>query len=91
MAQQLQARCDSFRPDTVLLDIGLPVMDGYEVVRRLRSMQSARTARFIAVTGYGQETDRQRALDAGFEHHLVKPIDLGQLAEIIKDSKRRNG
>ena len=79
------ARAKRFHPSTALLDIGLPVMDGYEVARRLRSMRApSDPVRLLAVTGYGQEADRQRALDAGFEHHLVKPIDLDQLARLIE-------
>jgi signal transduction histidine kinase/CheY-like chemotaxis protein len=79
------ALADTFHPSTVLLDIGLPVMDGYEVARQLRNMREASDpVRLLAVTGYGQEADRQRALDAGFEHHLVKPIDLAQLEQLIE-------
>jgi PAS domain S-box-containing protein len=79
------ARAEGFHPDTVLVDIGLPVMDGYEVARRLRSMrESSEVVRLLAVTGYGQEADRQRALQAGFEHHLVKPIDLHKLERLIE-------
>jgi PAS domain S-box-containing protein len=69
--------------DAALLDIGLPVMDGYELAARLRELPNFATARLIAVTGYGQQSDRRRALDAGFHHHLVKPVDLGALMAII--------
>jgi PAS domain S-box-containing protein len=67
-----------FRPDVVLLDIGLPDMDGYEVARRLRSTNAARP-RIIAVSGYGREADRLKSADAGFDAHLVKPVDFGAL------------
>jgi CheY-like chemotaxis protein len=67
----------TFHPEVALLDIGLPVMDGYELARRLRSQIGA--VRLIAVTGYGQPTDRDRALHAGFDAHLVKPVHLGAL------------
>jgi PAS domain S-box-containing protein len=81
------ARAEAFRPDTVLLDIGLPVMNGYEVAQRLRSIrQGANAVRLIAVTGYGQEADRERAVEAGFDYHLVKPIDLHQLERLIEES-----
>ena len=60
-----------------LLDIGLPVMDGYELARRLRSQLG--TVRLIAITGYGQPDDRARAKEAGFDAHLVKPVDLDEL------------
>jgi CheY-like chemotaxis protein len=79
------ARAEAFRPSTVLLDIGLPVMDGYEVARRLRTGYSGRdSVRLLALTGYGQEEDRRRAREAGFEHHLVKPIDLDHLRTILE-------
>jgi PAS domain S-box-containing protein len=64
-----------WRPDVVLCDIGLPEMDGYDVASELRRSPETRAARLIAVTGYGQEEDRRRAQQAGFDHHLVKPVD----------------
>ena len=70
-----------FRPHVVLLDLGLPVMDGYEVAERLRA--SGVTAQTVAVTGYGQETDRARSAAAGFAAHLVKPVDLGDLKRTL--------
>ena len=66
----------AFRPDVMLIDVGLPVMDGYELVRRLRADARLASVRLIAVTGYGQESDRRRAFEAGFDEHLVKPVDL---------------
>jgi CheY-like chemotaxis protein len=62
-------------PDVALVDIGLPDMDGYEVARRLRERLPELKPRLIAVTGYGQEADKQRARLAGFEQHLTKPVD----------------
>ncbi len=73
------------RPQVLLLDIGLPDMDGYELVRRLRQMPETAQAVFIALTGYGQEQDRGRSKDAGFDHHLVKPVDTARLARLIAD------
>lgn len=72
----------SFQPDTVLLDIGLPKLDGYEVARQLRN-EHGRKLLLVAVTGYGQEEDRQRAKSAGFDHHLVKPIDVKDLSDVL--------
>ncbi|WP_425618410.1 ATP-binding protein [Anatilimnocola sp. NA78] len=66
-------------PAVVLCDIGLPIMDGFEVARKLRSMPETKATRLIAVTGYGREEDRQRAFAAGFDAHLTKPVDLTQL------------
>lgn len=73
-----------FAPEAVLLDIGLPLMDGYEVARRLRVDPVTRDALLVAVTGYGQERDRQLARDAGFDHHLVKPVDPERLQEVLR-------
>ena len=73
-----------FKPQIALLDIGLPVMDGYEVARRLRSIAGLDTLRLVAVTGYGQREDAQRSHAAGFEAHLVKPIALGQLKQVFE-------
>jgi len=72
-----------FRPDVVLLDIGLPLMDGYEVARRLREMAATRAALLIALTGYGQQGDRERGKDAGFDAHMLKPVDPRALAALI--------
>jgi signal transduction histidine kinase/DNA-binding response OmpR family regulator len=69
----------TFRPEIVLLDIGLPGMDGYEVARRLRTCPASADAVLVAVTGYGQAEDRVRSHQAGFDHHLVKPVDLAAL------------
>ena len=72
-----------FRPDVVLLDIGLPLMDGYEVARRLRQAPQTAGALLIALTGYGQQGDRQRGRDAGFDGHMLKPVDPHALAKLI--------
>jgi PAS domain S-box-containing protein len=73
----------SERPDAALLDIGLPEMDGNELARRLRADPRTRPALLVAITGYGQEQDRRAALEAGFDHHMVKPVDLDKLAAIL--------
>jgi CheY-like chemotaxis protein len=72
----------AFRPEIALLDIGLPVMDGYELARRMRELAAVY---LVAVTGYGQDSDRARARDAGFDRHLVKPVDVGQLVQIVRE------
>jgi PAS domain S-box-containing protein len=74
---------EGLRPDVVLLDIGLPHMDGYEVARRLRRSHRGDEMRLIAVTGYGQRDDMRSSTEAGFEHHLTKPIDAGEVSRII--------
>ncbi|MBV9346317.1 MAG: response regulator [Gammaproteobacteria bacterium] len=82
--EQALARAQQLRPRVVLLDIGLPGLDGYEVARRLKARQPAgEELCLIAITGYGQDADRERATAAGFAHHLVKPIDFSSLQEIL--------
>jgi PAS domain S-box-containing protein len=70
-------------PDVVLLDIGMPQMDGYEVALRMRENPRLAATRLIAVSGYGQEEDRQRSRQAGFNHHLVKPVDIDVLLDLL--------
>ncbi|HEY3267705.1 MAG TPA: PAS domain S-box protein [Armatimonadota bacterium] len=72
-----------FRADVVLLDIGLPSMDGYEVARRLRGNADLHPATLVALTGYGQEEDHIRSREAGFNHHLVKPVDFATLESLL--------
>jgi CheY-like chemotaxis protein len=75
-----------FRPEVVLLDIGMPGMDGYEVARRIKSRSDQGTIQIIALTGWGQEGDRLKSREAGFDHHLVKPVDPEVLRELIDSS-----
>jgi len=75
---------DSFKPDVVLLDIGLPVMDGYEVARRLRSHNAIEDLRIVALSGYGQQADRDRAAEAGFDDYLVKPVEPTMLSQFLR-------
>jgi signal transduction histidine kinase/DNA-binding response OmpR family regulator len=72
-----------FAPEIVLLDIGLPLLDGYEVARRLRALPALQRARIVALTGYGQPADRQRGREAGFDEHVLKPVDPAVLAALI--------
>jgi CheY-like chemotaxis protein len=81
-AQRLQ-------PDVMLLDLGLPGLDGCEVCRRVRQQPWARRTLLVAVTGWGQAADRQRSQDAGFDVHLVKPVDVPALEQIIAGVGRR--
>ncbi|MGC2492178.1 ATP-binding protein [Candidatus Binatus sp.] len=74
-------RDDSF--DIGLVDIGLPGIDGYEVARRIRMLPNAKTMKLVALTGYGQETDKQRALSAGFDEHLTKPVKIERLQALL--------
>jgi CheY-like chemotaxis protein len=76
-------RAAPFQAQVVLLDIGLPEMDGYEVARRLRRLPELRETRLIAVSGYGQPQDRERARAAGFDEHLIKPVSSASVARAI--------
>jgi CheY-like chemotaxis protein/two-component sensor histidine kinase len=73
----------AFNPDVVLLDLGMPGMDGYEVARRVRRLPDGRDIQLIAVTGWGEEKNRQLTRDAGFDHHLVKPVAFSILRELL--------
>jgi CheY-like chemotaxis protein/anti-sigma regulatory factor (Ser/Thr protein kinase) len=75
-------RADLFQPNVALVDIGLPVMNGYEVAGRLRALRAE--LRLIAISGYGQEADRRRSEEAGFERHLVKPVSLEALRALLE-------
>jgi CheY-like chemotaxis protein len=74
---------EEFEPDVVLLDIGLPGIDGYEAARRIRSLPRGRMILLVAVTGWGQSEDRQRSREAGFDHHMVKPLRASALETLL--------
>lgn len=75
-----------FHPQVVLLDIGLPDLDGYEVAKRLRALPETRDATLIALTGYGQSEDHNRSQSAGFDHHLLKPLNFDELSTLLTSS-----
>ena len=81
--EQALAVAESCRPDVVLLDIGMPKMNGYEVCRRFRECDWGRHMTVIALTGWGQDQDRRRTAEAGFNHHLVKPADPAALLRML--------
>lgn len=74
---------ESFAPEIVLLDIGMPRLDGHDVARRIRAAPRGGDVMLIALTGWGQDSDKARAHDAGFDHHLTKPVAPEQLAELL--------
>jgi two-component system CheB/CheR fusion protein len=80
-----------YQPDIVFLDIGMPGIDGYEACRRMRQRPSQKAVVIVAVTGWGQPQDKRRALQAGFDAHLTKPVDLEALARILAASPRSHG
>ncbi len=88
-ARNAIVHAQSFQPDVILLDIGLPEMDGYEVARRIRELPGGREVKLVAVTGYGGAEDRIRTRAAGFDAHLLKPLELAILARVLLDSEAK--
>ena len=78
---------DALRPDAILMDIGLPGLNGYDAVRRIRTNSSGQGVLIIALTGWGQESDRARSAEVGIDHHLVKPLDLAVLQQLLGSSR----
>jgi CheY-like chemotaxis protein len=76
-----------FRPNVILLDIGLPGVDGFELARRFRALPETKSVKVIAVTGYGQAADRERSKASGFDLHLVKPVDPAKLTRALEDTR----
>ena len=83
-ARSALRRARAERPDAMLVDIGLPDIDGYHLAEQLRAMPEMRETVLVAITGYGQARDRERAIEAGFAHHLVKPVDMTALVRILE-------
>jgi DNA-binding response OmpR family regulator len=75
---------NSFRPDVALLDLGMPRLTGYEVVRAIRQQAGGSEPFLIALTGWGQDSDKRKTLEAGFDYHAVKPVDVDELCKLIK-------
>ncbi len=82
--QALEVAAD-FRPEMIFLDIGLPIFDGYEAARRIREEPWGKTIILAALTGWSNDEDRQRSLEAGFDHHLVKPIEINALKQLLSN------
>jgi CheY-like chemotaxis protein len=72
------------KPEVALLDIGMPGLTGYEVARKMRQLASGASLTLIAITGWGQDVDKARAVAAGFDHHLTKPVDPRRLSELLR-------
>jgi CheY-like chemotaxis protein len=87
----------AFQPDVVLLDIGLPKLNGYEAARRIREQEGGAGVLLVALTGWGQEEDRRRSHEAGFDHHMTKPVDFEVLQKLLaetnpaRSNRRTNG
>jgi CheY-like chemotaxis protein len=78
----------SFRPDVILMDIGMPRLDGYDACRRIREESWGRDIVLIALTGWSQDEDVRQARDAGFDHHLVKPVEPAALEKLLETGAR---
>jgi CheY-like chemotaxis protein len=84
-SQDAVAALHRLHPDIALLDFGLPDIDGYELARRIRADEALHHVRLIAITGYGQEEDKARALSAGFAAHLLKPVEFSRLQRLLAE------
>lgn len=80
---------EKFRPDVILLDIGMPKLNGYEAARRIRTLAWGQKAMLVALTGWGKDDDRKRSSDAGFDHHLVKPVEIAVLMKLLGELKSK--
>lgn len=89
--EEAVAAADEFRPEVILLDIGLPKLNGYETCRRIRQEPWGKQILIIAQTGWGQEDVRLRTQEAGFNHHLVKPVDTAELMRLLDDARKSEG
>jgi CheY-like chemotaxis protein len=78
----------SFQPDVILLDIGLPGLDGYQVARKMRDQEVTAGSLIVAVSGYGQQEDRIKAREAGFDHHLTKPVVFHDLQALLAQGNK---
>ena len=74
-----------FRPDIILLDIGLPKLNGYEACRRIREQPWSKGMVIVALTGWGQDEDKRRSTEAGFNQHMVKPVEVDALAKLLSE------
>jgi len=83
--EEAVAAAAEFQPDVIFLDIGLPKIDGYEAARRIRELPSGKRMALVALTGWGQEEDKRRSKEAGFDLHLVKPPNLPALKKVLAD------
>jgi CheY-like chemotaxis protein len=79
------------QPQVALLDIGMPELDGYEVARRIRAKPAGKSVLLIAITGWGQEKDRRKSVEAGFDHHVTKPVEPEAVLKLINVPARATG
>jgi CheY-like chemotaxis protein len=90
---QAVEEASAFRPDLVLLDIGMPRLNGYDAARRIRAERWGKSTLIVAMTGWGQDEDKRRASEAGFDRHFTKPVDPGDIEKLIAglraDSRQR--
>ena len=84
------AAAERLRPDVVLMDLGLPRIDGFDACRRIREQPWGKGILMIAITGWGQDVDRRKSQEAGFDHHLVKPVDARAIVALMHESTPRS-
>jgi CheY-like chemotaxis protein len=87
--QQAVLATEHAMPDMIVMDLGMPFMDGYEAARRIRSQPGSQEVLMIAVTGWGQSDARQRTMEAGFDHHLIKPVNFDEIRRLASDRLSR--
>ena len=90
-AQHVVQVAETFNPMIILCDIGMPDVDGYQVARVMKAHPTLRSIPLIALTGYARESDKQASLDAGFDLHLTKPVDVGALRSIVDSVAKADG
>jgi CheY-like chemotaxis protein len=88
--EEAVATAEAFRPDVCLLDLGMPKLDGCETARRIRGTPWGRAMTLVALTGWSQDEDRRRSQEAGFDHHVVKPVDPKSLAKLLESAWSRS-
>lgn len=89
--QEAVEKAAELRPGVVLLDIGMPRLNGYDAARRIRQQPWGKSTLLIALTGWGQDEDKRRSREAGFDHHLVKPVEPATLTELLSRAEARAG
>jgi CheY-like chemotaxis protein len=89
--QEAWESANRFRPEVALLDIGMPMLNGYQVARRIRDLEWGAQPLLIAVTGWGQEDDKRQSKEAGFDVHMTKPIDMDELTVLLEKRTKRPG
>jgi CheY-like chemotaxis protein len=86
--EEALAQVEAFQPELIFMDLAMPRLDGVAATRRIRALPQSQRVRIVALTGWGQATDRQRTRDAGMDHHLIKPVSLDALRSVLAATDR---